>query len=462
MTEVEVRPASPINPASPVSPVSPVRLERAELHGSVSDPLLSAMNFLNEVVGRYPEAISFAPGRPYEGSFQTGDVLRYLELYQDHLRDEKGLSADEIRTSLFQYGRTNGHIHDLVARTVAADEGIEIDPRAVVVTVGAQEGMLLVLRTLFAGRDDVLLLVTPCYVGISGAARLLDIGVVPVPEGAGGLDPAAVASAAQAARAQGRRPRAVYVVPDFSNPSGVSMGVEARRELLAVAARENLLVLEDDPYGFFLRVGEPRPTLKALDRDKRVVHIGSFAKTCFPGARVGYLLADQPVAAPDGTWTLLADEISKVKSMTTVNTPALSQAVIGGMLLASGCSLRSANTGATAFYRENLELLLTELERAFPPAVRERRGIGWNVPDGGFFLVMQVPFDTDEAALERSAQEFQVLWTPMRDFHLAGGGTRELRLSCSALPPGDIHEGVSRLAAFVMASLPTAVPGGRT
>lgn len=431
------------------TPDAVLRLD--ELHGSVSDPLLDAMNFLNEVVSRHPGAISFAPGRPYEGSFEVDSIVGYLTAYLDHLR-ESGFTADQIRTNVFQYGRTNGHIHHLIARTVANDEGIEVDPAAIVVTVGAQEGMLLALRTLMAGPDDVLLVSSPCYVGISGAARLLDVEVVPVPERPDGVDPAAVEATAREARARGKRPRAMYVVPDFANPSGISMTVDARRELLAVAAREDLLILEDNPYGFFLRAGEPRPTIKSMDRHRRVVYLGTFAKTCFPGARVGYLLADQTVAGPDGH-RVLADEISKVKSMTTVNTSALSQAVIGGMLVANGCRLRAANTEATGFYRANLQTILDELERRFPAEARERLGVGWNVPDGGFFLVVRVPFETDEAALERSARDYRVLWTPMRDFYLDGGGARELRLSCSALLPAQIREGIGRLADFITDSV---------
>lgn len=438
---------------------SDVRLDLGDLHGSVADPLLGAMNFLNEVVSRYPDAISFAPGRPHEGFFEPDDVVRYLRTYQAYLA-ERGHTAEQIRTNLFQYGRTNGHIHELIAETVANDEDIRIDPQAVVVTVGAQEGMLLVLRALCAGPDDVLLTSSPCYVGITGAARLLDIPIVSVPEGDRGIDPGVLATAVRRVRAEGRRPRACYLVPDFANPSGVSLTVEARRELLTVAAREDLLIIEDNPYGFFLRHGEPRPTMKSLDRHRRVIYLGSFAKTCFPGARVGYLLADQPVVRPDGPPTLLADELSKIKSMTTVNTPALSQAVIGGMLLASRCRLRPANAAATRFYADNLRAVLAELERHFPAEVRRRWGIEWNVPDGGFFVVMRVPFEADERALERSARDHRVLWTPMSPFYLDGGGVRELRLSCSALTVPQIQEGIRRLAAFVTESVSASATGG--
>ncbi len=176
-----------------------------------------------------------------------------------------------------------------------------------------------------------------------------------------------------------------------------------------------------------------------------MIYLGSFAKTCFPGARLGYVLADQLV----GDGTLLADQLAKIKSMTTVNTPSLSQAVIGGMLVRANCRLRDANRDTIRFYRNNLRLLLAELDRHFPAARRAELGLGWNTPGGGFFVVLTVPFAADAAALARSADEYGVLWTPMRPFHCDGGGTRQLRLSCSYVAPDVLVEGVARLAAFL-------------
>ncbi|MDX3582921.1 PLP-dependent aminotransferase family protein [Streptomyces europaeiscabiei] len=430
---------------------SPHALALDELHGSLSDAVLDAMNFLNEVVGRFPQAISFAPGRPTEGDFEPEDLARHLHTYTSHLEETLGWSRDQVRTQLFQYGRTNGIIHELIARTVANDEGIEVPPEAVVVTTGCQEAMLLILRALFAAPEDTLLVSSPCYVGITGVARLLGIRVRPVPEGPAGPDPEAVSAAVRAAREAGERVRAFYVVPDFANPSGTSMSLPDRERLLRVAAEEDLLVLEDDPYGFFVRTGSARPTLKALDTGRHVVHLGSFAKTALPGARVGYVIADQEVIGPGGRRSLLADELSKIKSMTTVNTSAVSQAVIGGLLIESDCRLREANAGAIAYYRTNMDTLLGELERHFPAERRAELGISWNRPDGGFFAVVTVPFAADHKALELSARTYGVLWTPMSDFHLDGGGTHQLRLSCSAQSPEVITEGMARLAAFITA-----------
>jgi (S)-3,5-dihydroxyphenylglycine transaminase len=426
-----------------------------ELHGSLADPLLDEMTFLNEVTARYPAAISFAPGRPYEGFFEPEDLHDCLEAFFSYLRKELGWGDDRVRSAMFQYGRTKGLIHELIARTVENDEGIRAAPEDFVVTVGAQEGMLLVLRALCADRRDVILVSSPCYIGVTGAARLLDIETVALRErenwnAAGGPDPDDVAAAVRRLRAEGKRPRAFYVVPDFANPSGATMPAEARRRLLDVAARERVLIIEDNPYGFFARSPEaPPPTLKALDRDAQVVYLGSFAKTCLPGARVGYVIADQRVVARDGRSSRLADELAKIKSMTTVNTSSVSQAVVGGMLVRNGFRLRQANLAATVLYGDNLGTLLAGLDRIFPEAERSRLGLRWNTPGGGFFVQMSVPFTADSAAMERCARDYGVLWTPMAGFYPDGGGERRLRLSCSYLTSDRIVEGVRRLAAFI-------------
>lgn len=309
--------------------VPDMELPRASLHSSVTDPVASSMNFLNEVANRYPGAVSFAAGRPYEGFYQTADITRYLQVYERYLA-EQGQTTEQVRRSLTQYGRTNGQIHSLVARMLRLDEGIDVPDEAIMITAGCQEAMVITLRGLCAGPDDVLLVAEPCYVGITGAARLLGITVVGVPESPQGIDPAEVARVARAVRASGRNPRALYLVPDFANPSGLCLDMATRHELLDMAERQNLIILEDDPYGLFGVDDRPRPRLKSLDTSRRVVYLGSFAKSCFPGARVGYLVADQRVVGAGGSHTLLAEELSTVKSMLTVNTSPIAQAVIGG------------------------------------------------------------------------------------------------------------------------------------
>ena len=201
---------------------------REDLHVSVRDPAAASMNFLNEVAARFPDAVSLAAGRPYDGFYTAADIDRYLRVFRDHLAG-RGLPEAAIDRTLLQYGRTNGVIGDLISRTLALDEGIEVPADAVMVTAGCQEAMVVALRGLCAGPDDVVLAVEPCYVGLTGAARILGIEVVPVPEARDGLDPAAVLRVAREVRDSGRRARALYVVPNFANPSGVSMPVATRR-----------------------------------------------------------------------------------------------------------------------------------------------------------------------------------------------------------------------------------------
>nr|AGS49762.1 alpha-aminoadipate aminotransferase [uncultured bacterium esnapd15] len=422
-------------------------LHKSELHSSVSDPVLDTMNFLNEVTLRYPEAISFAPGRPYDGFFETEEVLAHLRRYLDHLTDQ-GASPAQVRTAIYQYGPTAGQIREIIADSLRRDEGIDVPAESIVVTVGAQEAMMLVVRALIRDSEDVLLVSSPCYVGITGVARLLDVTLGPVAESAEGFSMDNLEAAIRAERAAGRRPRAFYLVPDHANPSGSTLSEADRTELLDLAAREDLLILEDTPYRL-VSPGEPVRTLKALDRRRSVVHLGSYSKTIFPGARVGFAVADQTVVGDDSRAGLLADELSRIKSMVTVNTSSLSQAVVAGALLAAGGRVSELNAKAAGHYGDAMRRVLDRLAERLPESRRAELGVRWNEPSGGFFLSLTVRFEADDAALTRCAEEFGVIWTPMRYFHPDDGGRQAIRLSVSYLSPEEIDKGITRLVAFI-------------
>ena len=426
-------------------------LRKEDLHASLSDPILDTMNFLNEITFRYPNAISFAPGRPYDGFFETEQIYTHLRRYLDHLA-ASGASPEQSRAAIFQYGPTAGAIRELIAGSLREDENINVPAESIVVTVGCQEAMLLTLRALISGPDDVFLVSSPCYVGITGAASLLDIAVAAVEEREDGFRCADLDLVINAERARGRRPRAFYVVPDHSNPAGTTMPIEIRRELLEVAARQDILIVEDSPYRM-VSPGPHLPTLKSLDRHCRVIHLGSFSKTAFPGARVGYAVADQTVTDPAGRESLLADELAKIKSMVTVNTPPLSQAVIAGMLLACEGRISELNARQAAYYAHAMQSTLRELAQRFPAWKQDALRVRWNEPDGGFFLAMRVPFRADNAALARSAEDFGVIWTPMSYFYPRGGGDNSIRLSVSYLSEEEIIAGITRLASFIEAEV---------
>ncbi|MGW6744971.1 aminotransferase-like domain-containing protein [Streptomyces sp. NPDC055025] len=446
-------------------------LRRDALHGSLGSPAMGSINFLNEVMGRFPDAISFAPGAPHTSFFAEIDTARHTARYLRHLEEERGLGREQAERLLYQYGPSRGLINALVADALRTDQGIDVPPESLVITVGCQEAMLLALRALVASPADLVAVVNPCFVGLSGAASVLGVDLVPVDDteedtggtgGAGGgtggteggIDFAQLDEVCRAARRAGRRIRALYAAPDFSNPSGGFMSLEARHRLLAVAEREDFLVLEDNAYAFTAEQPGALPPLKALPGGERVVHLGTFAKVCMPGARVGYVVADQPVRDASGRTGLLADELATLKSMVTVNTSPLSQAVIGGILLEHGGSLASVVRAKAELYQRNLRLLLDALDRGLGPGTGAPAGVSWNRPRGGFFVRVRLPVAADERLLERSAREFGVLWTPMSHFYLGDGGDRQLRLACSYLDPDTIEEGVVRLTRFLHAVCP--------
>jgi (S)-3,5-dihydroxyphenylglycine transaminase len=432
------------------SAVPGTALDRHDLLPALADPRLDAINFLNEVIDRFPEAISFAPGAPFGGFFDDLDVGHYVDLYVRYLGEKLHLTAAQVRRRLYQYGPARGQINELLADALRMDEQIEVAPRDIVVTVGCQEAMVLVLRTLCPGRNDVLAVVNPCFAGIAGAAKVLGIETLAVEESGDSLALGELEAACTKAREQGKRIRALYVAPDYSNPSGQLLDLDTRHRLLSLAARQDFLLIEDNAYGFTAHPDEALPTLKALDRARRVVYLGTCAKMCLPGVRVGFVVADQSVVDSAGERRLLADELALVKSMVTVNTSPICQAIVGGMILEKGGSLAAVGREKAGLYRRNLGMLLAALDRHVGPQAA-LLGVSWNRPKGGFFVRMRLPVTADEALLTACGSQYGVLWTPMRNFYLGDGGHFEIRLSCSYLTDEEIDEGVCRLARFLHA-----------
>jgi (S)-3,5-dihydroxyphenylglycine transaminase len=168
----------------------------------------------------------------------------------------------------------------------------------------------------------------------------------------------------------------------------------------------------------------------------------------FPGLRIGWLAADQEVTTPSGPSTL-ASELSKVKSLTTVNTSPLAQAVAGGVLLDGEFSLRSYTAAAVRFYAQNRARMLEALERHFGAGTELHGHVRWNRPQGGFFIVVRLPFVWTEDDVRACAQEQGLIVCPMSFFYLRSGGTREIRLSFSYISADMIDTAIERLSAFV-------------
>lgn len=405
---------------------------------STEAEIFGALGFLNEVMTRYPQAISFAPGAPVlDGITRERLIAAVDEAAGRHNRDNPGWDA------LLQYGPSQGIVNTELARVLSATGSLNVGASDITITVGAQEGFLLVLRALDLHRRGTLGIVTPAFVGIRGAATFLGARTIDVLEGPNGVTPAGLKTACALADTHGEPLRALYVAPDFANPSGTVVPKQSRLDLLRAARDRQVLLIEDTTYGF--TNPDVPPSLKALDEDKVVIQVGTFSKVCFPAARVGYVIADQP-------WhgSTLATWLATLKNTTTVNTPALSQAMVAGLVLSDQAALVQRERALAQSYRAKRDALLTALDDEFPDAAEF--GLSWNRPSGGFFVVMHTRRELDHAAVQHCAAHHGVLWTPMRDFYAGHDGDHQLRLSCSRVPTDQIREGVRRLGAFLRES----------
>ena len=241
----------------------------------------------------------------------------------------------------------------------------------------------------------------------------------------------------------------LYICSDHANPTGLTLSTSVRRSLLQAAHDLDLLLLEDGAYNYFCYDGAPLSPLKSLDGGERVVYIGSFAKSVFPGLRVGFIAADQNIVAPGGRRSTLAEEMSKAKSLLTVNTPPLMQALVGGLLLAHDCSLREFVEPRVQAIRASRDAMLAALETSVPRRADGSRAISWNRPSGGFFLTVTMSRPVGNDDLLACAERYGVTWTPMSYFHLEASDSCQIRLSFSYVTPEEARTGIARLAQWM-------------
>lgn len=415
-------------------------------HAGIQASPLDVMNFLNEVAERYPNAISFASGRPAESLFALPEWITWVPEFVAYQAERRGADSARTFSLLAQYGRTNGIINELIARQLKSDHAIDCAAEQILVTAGCQEAMELLVKTLCEGPDDVVLVRDPCYIGITGAAVLNRVGLASFDcDSADGV-PAALRAAVAAARLGGKRPRAFYVVPDFDNPTGSVLSRQAREDIVAFCADEGIVVLEDNPYGMFRYDGDDVPAMYALDRRGVVIYLGTYSKSLCPTLRIGFVAVPPTLLGIEGAGRALLDRLSQAKSFGTVNTSQVTQAIAGAVLLREGHSLRRVVAEGVALYRRQRDCMLAQLEHVF--AGLQGR-VTWNRPEGGFFLCVDLPFAFGQREVTRCAEEYGVLVMPLSFFSFGGRQDCRVRLAFSYASEARIKEGVSRFAACV-------------
>lgn len=405
---------------------------------------LERMNFLNEISIDYPDAISFGSGRPDQRFFSVkGIVSGFLSSGAG----DGGENSEDYFNGLGQYNKTKGIINEAISTLLRNDENIEIDPGDIVLTDGAQEGMIIVINTLFdlSRSEDVLLVSDPSYIGFVGYAKILGVPIVTVKRDGDSIDLQHLEETLVGLRKAGKNPKVLYEIPDFHNPTGEYMPLEKRKRLIELAEKYNFFIVEDNPYGYFRFDAEKIPTLKALDEYRRVIYLGSFSKTLFPSIRLGYLAADQ-VINHRGRQVRLVEELKKTKSFTTVNTSTLLQGMAGSYLHSQNYTMVPSCGPKVESCRRNRDTMLEALSEHFTGI----DGVKWNRPRGGFFMVVDLPFAMTDELLKKCVEEYSVIVCPMSFFCLdEAAAAHQIRLAFSTRTPEEIREGIARLSKFI-------------
>jgi DNA-binding transcriptional MocR family regulator len=298
----------------------------------------------------------------------------------------------------------------------------------IVVTAGTSHALDQV-ATLLTTPGDVVLVESPTYHLAVRILRDHPLELVPVPFDGGGLRVDAIADTLDRLRPTGRRVRLLYTVPTFHNPTGVSLDPERRRALVELAAREDLLVVEDDAYRELAYDGPPPASLWSMAEPGTVLRLGSFAKSLAPGLRVGYMTAAAPTIARfvEGGVLDSGGGISHVASL------------IVAEFAASGAYARQVERYRDA-YRERRDALLEALAEHLPADTT------WTSPQGGYFTWVTLPAGREARAILPEAEARGVSYVPGPVFQVdREGGARALRLSFSRFAPAELREAVRRL-----------------
>ena len=336
----------------------------------------------------------------------------------------------------------------MIAAHQRKDEGLSTSPERVLVTAGCQEALALCLPELCSAPGDVLLVCNPAYIGALDAARHHDIGLAGISLSAGDLSGQIVARVEELGRSA-RRVRALYLVPNFDNPSGSVLNSEERKAIVDVCAREQIVILEDNAYGMFSYEGVLPLHMAATDPGGCVIHLSSYSKTLAPGLRVGAATLPETLFGSRTAREALMARLVARKEVITLNTAGVNQAIVGGILLEQDFSLKDWVAPARNAYRKNRDALLDQMAHEFSGM----EGTGWVPPVGGFFLSVDLPFDFDLDEAMRCAQEHGVIVMPMRFFALDRSQDRRIRLAFSSVTPERAREGVRGLARHLEARL---------
>ena len=374
---------------------------------------VSEVRALFAVVSR-PEVVSLAGGMPNVSSLPKELITESFK----KLMSSRGDMA-------LQYGggqgdiTLRGQIHDIMAL-----EGINSSVEDLVVTTGSQHGLELIAG-LFLDEGDVVIAEGPSYVGALGIFRHYQAAVEHVYTDNDGMSPEALKEAIAKLKKAGKKIKLLYLVPNFANPSGVTLSAKRRPEILEIAKANNILVVEDNPYGLLYFDKKPPKALRSMDDN--VIYLGSFSKILVPGFRVGYVLAPPPIR----------EKLVLAQESAILCPSAFSQMMISEYLATADWK-KQVDT-FRGVYKERKDAALKAMKKYLPTLTTTK-------PDGGFYLWVDLPKGMDSKAMLPLAVKELVAYTPGTAFYGDGQGKDKLRICYSFPTPERIDLGIKRLS----------------
>ncbi|WP_320020008.1 PLP-dependent aminotransferase family protein [Labilibaculum manganireducens] len=371
-----------------------------------------------------PEIISFAGGLPAAESFPV-DALD--SIVSTMLREEGA--------AVLQYDATEGvtELRELLLKKYQ-DEGVKCSLDNMIITTGSQQGLDLVGK-VFVNQGDVVICGLPSYLGGIGAFQAYGAKMAGVPMDEHGMSAELLEAKLEELKQQGIKPKFIYVIPDFQNPTGITMPESRRLEIIALAHKYDVLIVEDCPYREVRFEGKPQRMMYELDNDNHVLTLGTFSKIFAPGFRIGWVLGPKDVN----------EKIVIAKQSADLCTPTFVQKIAIGYMKSG---LFETNLQKTIdLYHQRRDVMLEQLEKHMP------EGVKWTRPEGGMFLFITLPEHMDALDLFHKAIEKKVAFVTGNVFYCDGGGKNTIRLNFSYVNNEKAIAGVERLAGIVKAEM---------
>ncbi|MFW6038616.1 MAG: PLP-dependent aminotransferase family protein [Candidatus Saliniplasma sp.] len=364
-----------------------------------------------------PGIISFAGGLPNPDAFPVESTRRLINELMDNMPE-----------SVLQYGSTEG-ITPL--REVLAEEmtgrGMDVDKENILITHGSQQALDLISKILL-NPGDTIVVGSPTYLGATGAFRAFQGNMETVPVREDGMDMDLLEEKLTKLEKEGCKPKFLYLVPTFQNPSGSTIPGDKRRKLLDIASEHDILVVEDSPYSYLRYEGSPQPHLMSLDDEDRVVRLQTFSKILAPGFRIAWCVGPKE----------FIDKMVIAKQATDLCTNPFGQYV--AYKYVSEGVLDEHLEFIKKLYNEKRLAMLDAMEKHMPDYVE------WNRPEGGMFIWAKLPENIDTREMFEKAVKEKVAYVVGDAFYVEDNGHNTMRLNFTHSSEEEIWTGIERLA----------------